>query len=274
MQKKLSAALILVMALIIGGCATIEQLIQKPEIAFDSLGTRNMSLLEGTLLFRFNVSNPNPVGVRVDDILYDLDINGERFISSRLAQGLNLAASDTSPMEIPVTINYLKFFNSLSRFIRSDALDYRLTGSAGVGPLRIPYRASGRIDVPKLPDITVDSIKVDSISFTGASLKLALGMRNPNAFALKMDGLEYTARLGDVELAKGVARNVTPLAGNGRSVMTVDVNLNFLELGRSAQALLSGSSTRCHLSGNMLFNTLAGVEKIPFQFDGKVPFIK
>ena len=112
------------------------------------------------------------------------------FASSRLNQGVNLSASGTSPMEIPVTINYLDFFNSLSRFMQTKALDYRISGSAGVGPLRIPYRTSGKLDMPKLPDIFVDSIKIDSISFAGASLKLSLGMKNTNAFAMKMDGLE------------------------------------------------------------------------------------
>ena len=158
--------------------------------------------------------------------------------------------------------------------MQTKALDYRISGSAGVGPLRIPYRTSGKLDMPKLPDISVDSIKVNSLSFTGASLKLSLGMKNTNAFAMKMDGLEYVAQLGNMELAKGVARHVTPLKANDRSLMDIDVNLNFLELGRTAQTLLSGSSTPCRLTGNMLVNTQAGWQKIPFQFDGKVPLIK
>jgi hypothetical protein len=56
--------------------------------------------------------------------------------------------------------------------------------------------------------------------------------------------------------------------------MDLDVNLNFLQLGRGVQALLSGSSAPCRLTGNMLVNTLSGVQKIPFQFDGKVPITK
>ena len=99
-------------------------------------------------------------------------------------------------------------------------------------------------------------------------------MANTNAYAMQMDGLEYTAHLGDLELAKGVARQIAPIAANGRSTMAIDVNLDFLKLGRSAITLLSGSSTRCRLDGNMLVNTLAGIEKVPFQFDGQVPCVK
>jgi len=274
MASKLTVGIVLSAVLMLGGCATIEQLVQKPQITFDSLGTRDMSLLEGTLLFRFNVNNPNPVGIHLDDILYDLDINGRRFISSRLNQGVRLAASGSSMMEIPVTVNYLDMFDSLAQFMRSDVLNYRLSGSAGVGPLRIPYRTSGNLDVPKIPDITVENIAIDSLSFSGATLRLSLGMANANAFAMKMDGLEYTARLGDVELAKGTARQIAPLAANGRSTMAVDVNLDFMKLGRSARTLLSGSSARCRLDGNMLVDTLKGIEKVPFQFDGQVPFLR
>jgi LEA14-like dessication related protein len=156
----------------------------------------------------------------------------------------------------------------------ADQLDYRLSGSAAVGPFRIPYRSSGKLDIPKLPDISVEKIKIDSFSLTGARLKLTLGLKNPNAFAMKMDGLEYAAELGDVKLAEGNASMSNALGANGRSMMDLDLRLNFLELGRSARTLLSGSSARCRLTGNMLMNTPAGMQKLPFQFDGKVPFTK
>jgi hypothetical protein len=51
-------------------------------------------------------------------------------------------------MEIPITINYLDLFDSLTRFLESDALNYHLTGSAAVGLLRIPYQASGKLELP------------------------------------------------------------------------------------------------------------------------------
>jgi LEA14-like dessication related protein len=109
MQPKPIITPLLAVILLLGAWTSLEQLIQKPAIHFDSLGTRDMSLVDGTFLFRFNVANPNPVGVRLDDITCDLDINGEPVVSSRLPQGVNLAASGTSPMEIPVTINSLDF---------------------------------------------------------------------------------------------------------------------------------------------------------------------
>jgi hypothetical protein len=45
-------------------------------------------------------------------------------------------------------------------------------------------------------------IAFDSLSLTGASLKLDLDNENPNTFAMKIDGLEYTARLGDEDNKK------------------------------------------------------------------------
>ena len=274
MHKQSALAAILAMVLVVGSCTTIEQLIKKPTITFDNLGIQEMSLVQGTFLFRFNVDNPNPVGLRLDDILYDLELNGQRFVSSRLDQGVNLAAAGSSPLEIPITINYLDFFDSLTKLVGSDTLDYRLSGSAAVGPLRIPYRSAGKLDVPKLPDISVERIRLDSLSFSGASLKMTLGLANPNAFGLKMDGLEYAARLGSLELAQGTARVVEALQARGRSTMDLDINLDFLQMGRSAKALLSEPSARCLLIGNMLMNTPAGMQKVPFRFDGKVPLIQ
>jgi hypothetical protein len=56
--------------------------------------------------------------------------------------------------------------------------------------------------------------------------------------------------------------------------MAIDLDLSFLELGRSAQALLTGASARCQFSGNLLVDSLAGIQRVPFAFDGNVPLIR
>ena len=273
-MRQICVSFIVVGLLLLNGCATLEDLVQKPQIAFDSVGTRDMSLLAGTFVFRFNVTNPNPVGITLSDIVYDLDINGKSFVSSRMDQGLTLAASGTAPLEIPITLDYLELFDSLAGFLKSDAVSYRLTGSAGVGPFRIPYQRAGSIEMPKLPDITVDSIRMQQLSLSGARLQLVLGMKNPNAFGVAMDGLEYTARMGDTTLASGKTSQISRLAANGQSRVGIDLNLDFLKLGSGVRSLLSGSSAPLTLTGNMLVDSKIGTKKVPFSFDGKVPFAK
>ncbi len=269
-----AAAVLLAVMIILGGCATIEQLVKKPAITFDNLAVREMSLTQGTFLFRFNVANPNPVGLHLDDIVYDLELNGQRVVSSRLDRGVRLVASGSSPLEIPITIDYLDFFDSLSALVGADRLDYRLSGSAAVGPLRVPYRSSGQLDLPQLPAISVERIKIDNLSLSGADAILRIGLANPNAFGLTMGGLEYAARLGDLELAKGTARVVNALKARGRATMDLDIHLDFLKMGRGATMLLSEPSSRCRLIGNMLMDTPAGMHKVPFRFDGTVPLSK
>ncbi len=265
---------VIIWLLLMSGCATLDQIVQKPIVRFDSVGIDNLSLVEGTFLFRFNVENPNPVGIRVSEIIYDLRLNDRNFVKSRLDQGLRLRGSGVSPMEIPVTINYLDLFDSVATFTKSDFIKYNLTGSIGVGPFRIPYRTQGKMDVPKLPKISVDKVKINAISFTGASLRFVLGLENQNAFDIGLDGIEYAIKLGDTSLARGTARPDAPLVKNSRTNLGVDMDINILQAGRSFKELISRPSAGCSIIGNMLYNTQRGVKKVPFNFKGNVPLIR
>jgi LEA14-like dessication related protein len=253
------------------GCATVQQFIQTPKVAFENLSLRDASLFESTLLFQFNVDNPNPIGATIRRIAYDLKIQQRDFASGTLEEGIKLKAGGTERVTVPVRMKYLEVFESIVEFVQSNRVAYELSGSFSVGPFDIPYRHRGNLDIPKLPDISLDDVRISALSATGATLTFSLNMTNSNSFPVQLNGLDYGIQLGGIEFADGRMRDVSTLNKRGDTRVDIPVNISFFNLGHSAYRLLTGTSSDFDLTGAMQFKVPAkGIENFPFRKTGTV----
>ena len=116
------------------GCATLEQMIQKPTTTFNGMQIADADMFKSTAVFNFDIHNPNPISIRAGRITYDLNLNGRDFVKGQLNQGLTLPAGGTGRLQIPVTMAYLDFFDSMAQLWRTRRADYALTGGIAVGP--------------------------------------------------------------------------------------------------------------------------------------------
>lgn len=257
------------------GCATLEQIIQKPTATFKGFQLTDPSLMQGTAVFDFDVTNPNPIGISAHRIHYDLQLNGQNFVSGQLNKGLSLPASGTGRMRIPVTIQYLDFFKSVDQLLQNKSTDYLLKGGFSVGPFTIPFQAKGSFSLPQMPKISLDSIQIKNYSLSGASLSCKLNLDNPNAFNLLFKRLDYNLKLGGTQFAKASALPSGPIAGNGQSLINLGMDVSFAQLGLTAYRLLQKSKTDYSLNGGIVFDTPAGGERlVPFNLSGQVPFFR
>lgn len=257
------------------GCASLDQLIQKPTASFSEMRLSQADLLQSTAVFGFNVNNPNPIPIHARRITYNLKLNGRHFVSGELDQGLTLAAGATSRMQVPVTMRYLDFFDSLSRLWKTKSADYALNGGFTVGPFTIPFQAHGNFELPKMPKISLESVKIDQLTASGARLHCRLKMDNPNTFQLLLKRLDYKLKLGDTSFASASALPDGSIAANSVGTMNFGFNISFVKLGYSAYRLLLGSNADYRLDGAMVINAADGKENnIPIKATGRVPFLK
>ncbi len=273
MSRKSLLIIVLVSFFFVFSCATLQQLVKKPEVTFESMSMRDMSLFEGTMVFHLKVSNPNPIGVHLSSLKYNLKINNKDFLNGvlDLDKGMTLRANNIEPIELPVTINYLKFLNSVSEFITKDEVSWNLTGSFQVMGFDIPYHANGQLAIPKLPKVSLRRVDVSKISFTGASLVFLLDIENKNPFAVNLNGLDYSIKVNNSRFASGKTKKTTHIGNNRKSTLNIPVDVSFMELGRSAYNLLKKSSAGYELSGNMVFSvSVMGEKNFPFLKTGKV----
>lgn len=262
---------LVLVVLVMMGCAMIEQFIQKPSVTYDKMELTGISFDQATLLFHFKVNNPNPIGTSIERVSYQLDLNGKQFAKGDLKQGVTLAASGTAPLDFPLTIRYFDFFESIRDFIASDQIRYVLSGSMRIGPFDVPYRTSGNLPVPRLPKMYLKQIQIDQISLTGAKLLIMIGLKNENTFTLQPEALRYDISLAGISFAGGKASKVKSIGGNGESIIELPVTVNFFDLGKSAYQLLTGSSSSYQLSGDLeMAIPEIGVKKFPFKKQGDV----
>lgn len=260
---------------LLSSCATLNQLVQKPTIAFDGLDLENASLLESTLNFNFKIDNPNPIGLRTGRLDYDLKINGSPFTKGRLDRGVNLPAGGTGMLSVPITVAYLDFLDSVVSLVQNRSAAYDLSGTINVGPLAIPFQTKGKFDLPRIPKISLDAVNIDKLSFSGASLNCRLRMDNPNAFNILFKQLDYTLELGQTQIARTTAASQGVLGKKGSATINLALDLSFADIGRAGYQLLMGNGSSYRIQGRMLMDSpTLGDKAIPFSASGKVPFTR
>lgn len=268
---KIGLVLLLGVLLLVSGCATLQQFVKTPEITYDSLSVQDVSLAESTLVFHLNAANPNPVGIRLDSLTYNLKVNDKDLISGVLDKGVSLAANGATKVSLPVTLDYFKVFDSVSDFMSAENLAWDLSGTFQVMGFQFPYHADGELPVPRLPKIALDKIEVSALSFSGASLVFCLGVQNDNAFDLNFSGLDFNIKVGGLQLADGRTANLSPIRGQSKSTLRLPVNISFKDLGMSAYSLLKNSSSDYELSGALTIAVpSAGKKAVPFSKTGRV----
>jgi len=255
------------------GCASWDKLVQKPTASFTNMHLRQADLTEGTAVFNFDINNPIPI--RAGRITYNLKLNDRDFVSGEIDQGMNLAAGSTSRLSVPITLQYLDFFDSLSQLWKAKGAKYTLTGGFVVGPFTIPFQAHGNFDLPKIPKVSLENVKIDKLSPAGAHLGCRLKMDNPNAFQLVLKRLDYHLKLGNTTFARASALPEGPIAADSAAAMNFGFDISFAQLGYSAYQLLLGAGADYRLEGAMVFDSSDGKEKhVPMTAAGRIPFLR
>jgi LEA14-like dessication related protein len=267
--------MVVIAAISLSSCASLDQLIQKPTIAFNGLEMTNASLLDGTFNFHFIITNPNPINIHAGRILYDLKFNGTNFVKGRLENGITLPGRSAATLTVPVNVHYLDVFDSMMEMMRRKTAAYDLSGSFKVGPMTIPFQTRGTFDLPQMPKIYMESIRIGNLSFLGARLNCRLGIENPNAFGMLIRHMDYDLKLDGIPFAKATAQPQEAIPGKGKSILDVAFDVSFAQLGQTAYRILTGSAADYKLEGRMNMDPKnTNSRPLPFNIGGRVPFLR
>lgn len=254
------------------GCQSLEQFFQKPEVAFKTVSLQSMSLYDATAVFSFDVENPNPVGATLRNLTYDLAIDRKSIARGTAEKGLNIPAGGTGVVELPVSIFFADVIDSLAELAGKREVAYDLSGAFNFLGVAIPYHTAGTLPLPKLPAISLKTVRIENLSWTGAALEFVLELKNANDFGLDMSGLTYDIAMGGKSFIHSQTESGISVSPNGAATVTIPADINFIRLGKSAYDVLTGKSTGYAISGEMLFKGPGTVEKrVPFNKSGNVP---
>ncbi|MBN1497394.1 MAG: LEA type 2 family protein, partial [Spirochaetes bacterium] len=105
-------------------CAALQSLIgTKPEVRLKKFDIDSISLSDITFLFDFELTNPYPIGFTLDDIGFNVRIEGNQLMKTRTKKGVTVRAGGSEVTSVTVKLVYLDIIRLIKDYTERDYLD-------------------------------------------------------------------------------------------------------------------------------------------------------
>lgn len=265
---------------LIAGCSSLRELsdVKKPSVAFSDVSIQSISFDGVTLLFDFDVTNPNRFDVSAEQYQYEFFINDRSFLSGNQQEKITIAREENTIIQVPVSLNFSEISQTFGSVFRQDSLSYQLSTEVEfdlpvAGKQRVPVEAGGQFPVPKLPRIEFGDFNVKEMSFTGADVEISFRVSNPNSFGITLSEAEYQLEVNGKEWLDTAIDRAIEVSGSENRVIKIPVRLNAAQLGSAMGEIISGNSDfQYKLTGGARISAdIEGFEEsqfIPFDLSG------
>lgn len=277
MKKIVLSLLVLIL---LSACNILRDLsdIQKPSVRYSSMSIDDISFSDVTLLFDFEIDNPNSFGVSADQYRYEFFINGEEFVTGIQTENLKIGGESKSIIQVPVSLTFSEVFDTIGSVARQDSIAYRISSEvqfdvAGVGKQRVPVSAEGDLPIPKIPRIELSNFNVKELSFSGAEMVASFRVQNPNSFGISFADASYNLEVKGNEWLDTTLERDLKLGGSESELITIPIRLNSSQMGSVLFDMLNGEKEFPYrLSGSARVSAdiegFSGFEILPFNLSG------
>jgi LEA14-like dessication related protein len=269
-------AFIIILIFLVSGCAVLRDYadVQRPSVNFSKMSVQNISFDGVTLLFDFDVNNPNRFGVSANQYSYEFFINNNSFLSGTQRENLRISRESSSVVQVPVSLNFSEVFNTFSSLVRSDSFSYQLSTEVqfdvpGLGTQRVPVSADGELPVPRMPGIEFGGFNVRNISLAGAEMELNFRVSNPNPFGISLSNAAWVFQVNGREWLDTRLGDRIRLGGGTSDTITIPIRLNASQMGSVLLEMMSGSAS---FDYNLTGSADVSAELEGFQDGETVPF--
>lgn len=255
--------------LMVLGCAKLGGLegldAYKPTVKFDRLDLGAVTWQGADADFRFTVTNPNPVAVKVASFTYDLDLGGQDFVQGDDDEGLTLSAKGDSALAIPVSLKWADVLSVAGELSGQDQVPFTISGDFGfntpLGTVKIPWKHEGELPVLEAPGVSLQAARVAGLDIRTqtARLEVDLGLKNKGNSNLSFADLGYQLSLSGTQVASGTVASVGGVSGGDTRTVTLPVDVELLKLGASVvNAITKKEKIQVGVSANVDVQTPLG----------------
>jgi len=282
-KLRLSSLLLPGLLIALTACAPIDvkQALQNqsPKVSVAGQRLTSLNFERVNLAFDLQVDNPNPIGLTLGGMDYDLKLAGHSFATGNQDQKMQLAASGPSHIELPLSLAFAEIYQGLKELQGKSEVPYELTTGLLIdvpllGKLRYPVTTKGVLPLPQLPKVSLKNLTVQKINLTSATLALGLQVDNPNAFNVALDRLRYELTVNGKRWASADKASLGSVREQQQNTLTLPLTLNFMELGSGLYSLLTSSQPLDYRINGTLdassANALIGKFNMPFDNSGNI----
>ena len=247
MKQSLFTTAFVLLLMLMTSCAALRDAanVQEPDVRFSNMSIETISFDGVTLLFDFDVTNPNRLDVAADGYNYEFFINGESFISGTQDERLEIGSESTSTVQVPVSMSFSNLYESFRSLLRQDSVSYRMDTAVSfslpvLGARTVPVEAEGVLPIPKIPDIRFGDFEMKRVSFSGAEAELTFSVRNPNAFGITLAGADYTLNVNGNEWLDTSLGEAISVSGSQTRDITLPIELSASQMGGALVEMMGG----------------------------------
>jgi LEA14-like dessication related protein len=120
-----------------------------------------------------------------------------------------------------------------------------------------------RLDAPR---VGLEAVRVTSITASGVEVALSLDVENPNARAIRIDGLDFTIEVSGIMVADGHTLEPVEIAGSGSGLAKIMATSSFANWSAVARRLAGRTSIDYVITGTAQVNGSA----LPFSRRGAI----
>ena len=120
------------------------------------------------------------------------------------------------------------------------------------------------------PRVTLIGLSLVSMDLLEQRYQVRLRLKNPNAFALPVRGIDFHLELNGKTFADGVSNQTVDVPAYGESVVALEVSSSLLQVFRQLQSLEEGTAPG--VSYRIRGNVAAGEygRRLPFDYAGEI----
>jgi LEA14-like dessication related protein len=189
-----------------------------------------------TIAVDLRVQNPNPLGLRVAGLAWQLDVEGGRVASGDAPGGLTLPANGAANSRVTARLRFADLANLVRLAETKNAVDFKVAGKVSVetpiGPIDVPWSYTGALPVPRLPRVELGGIRLGRQTFTETEVVLRLKVQNPNGFPLPAAGVKLDVDLAGERVAQAASERLATVPAGATAIVDVPFRLSVLGAGR------------------------------------------
>ena len=155
MNKASSRCCLIVLALLMFGCAGLYQSMERPRINIANIIPRDIKLFEQVFDLELRIQNPNDTPLEINGLAFELELNDKRFATGVSNQSLVIDRLSSDVIHVQAITTLVGFLRQVAEYqqTKDPRVTYRIKGSiySGSTGTKLHFDDSGEIKIPIEP---------------------------------------------------------------------------------------------------------------------------